>query len=182
MKEKIFVDLDMTLNSMSFDWCLHLGIQPEDVLYYGWIRDAYGPHAEAWWAQPGIYDIIKPLPGAKDFLDTLATTHSITIITHTHDNQNPREKEAWVDEHFTNIEDIVHAKDKYHYTKGSILIDDNPRHIYDHARLNRNKGILFNYQRRYGWAKPLTLLQNVYLAPSYEFTLQIIQDDMSTLS
>lgn len=182
MKKRIFVDLDMTLNSMSFDWCCHLGIQPEDVLYYGWIRDAYGPDAEAWWAQPGIYNIIKPLPGAVEFIATLAKVYEIVIITHTHKNQNPIEKEDWVEKYFLGIKDIIHAKDKYHHTKGSILIDDNPRHIYDHARLNGDKGILFNYQRRYGWAKPLTLLKNVYLAPSYEDVLEILQDDMSNLS
>lgn len=175
MKE-IFLDLDMTLNSMSYDWCTSLGIKPKDVLYYGWIRDALGLEAEAWWAQPGIYNVITPLPGSQPFVNYLANHFKVNIITHTHSNQDPKEKELWIDKHFgSSIAKVIHAHEKFHYTAGSILVDDCPRHVYDHIRTNNSIGVLFNHRNDYGWSRPLLIDdKNLVLASSYTEILENI--------
>lgn len=173
--QDIFLDLDMTLNSMSFDWCTSLGIMPKDVLYYGWIRDAFGPNAEAWWATPGIYNVITPLPGAEKFVENLAKNFRVRIITHTHKSQNPKEKEDWISKHFRhNVFSVIHASEKFHFTSDSILVDDCPRHIHDHIRHNDSIGILFNYKNAYGWSIPLLKDDRLVMASSYEAVLDIV--------
>jgi 5'(3')-deoxyribonucleotidase len=153
---KIFLDLDMTLNDMSYVWCRHLGIKPLDVEYFGWVRDAIGLEADAWWAQPGVYDNILPLPGSQEFVNKLQHTFEVKIITHTHGGQNPSEKDKWIKTYFgLSKEDIIHAGEKWHHTRGAILVDDCPRHVLDHMRINDGKGIIFNHNFDYGWAKPL---------------------------
>ena len=173
---KIFLDLDMTLNSMSFDWCTSLGIKPKDVLYYGWIRDALGPNAEAWWAVPGVYSIITPLPGSQPFVAALAEFCKVYIVTHTHSNQNPVEKDLWIDKYFSPyITDIIHASEKFYHTKDSILVDDCPRHIHDHIRHNDCPGVLFNFRNEYGWTRPLLADDRLIMASSYDSVLDIVK-------
>jgi len=153
---KIFIDLDMTLNDMSYVWCRHLGIKPLEVEYFGWIRDALGCEADAWWAQPGVYDKILPLPGSRKFISKLRNLFDVRIITHTHRGQNPIEKDKWIKTYFDiDKTSVIHAGKKWEHTKGSILIDDCPRNVLDHIRINNDKGIIFNHNFDYGWAKRL---------------------------
>lgn len=167
---KICLDLDMTLNDMSFVWCNHLGIKPSQVEYFGWIRDAIGIEADRWWANPTCYEAIKPLPGAVDFIVDLGLArHDICIITHTHGGQVAEIKDEWIRKYLPSAIKIIHSGEKYLHTNDCFLLDDCPRHIYDHMRHNPgSKGAIFNYKSQYGWAKSFNVPIQVPVVTSYE--------------
>lgn len=175
---KVCLDLDMTLNDMSFVWCKHLGISPSDVLYYGWIRDALGKEADAWWAHPDAYNKIGPLMGADLFIRNLFKDgHDVFIVTHTHGGQIESIKDAWVKKYFGGVPVIHSGTDKTIHTKDAFLLDDCPRHVYDHIRTNHGcTGAIFNWAGAYGWSRPFNVKPDVQVCCNYSEAYWLIQE------
>jgi 5'(3')-deoxyribonucleotidase len=173
---KVCLDLDMTLNDMSFTWCNYLGIKPFQVEYFGWIRDAIGIEADQWWTHPSCYDTIKPLPGASEFIGNLAFAgHDICIITHTHNGQVAEIKDEWIKKYLPAGLEIIHSGEKYLHTGNCFLLDDCPRHIYDHMRYNHGStGAIFNYEGQYGWAKSFNVPMQVPVVTGYEEAYNLV--------
>jgi len=171
---RIALDLDMTLNTMAYTWIKWLKANIDDnitlshVRYHGFIRDAYGKVADAYWKDPACYDEITLLDGASDFLAWAQSKYECIIITHTPPGQQSEIKDAWIAKHIGDIK-VIHTDQKHRHSQGCMLIDDHPGHIQRHVRHNENcHGIVFNHQGRYGWAHALTCHPRVDTACTYD--------------
>lgn len=173
---KVCLDLDMTLNDMGFTWCNYLGIKPYQIQYFGWVRDAMGIEADSWWTHPSCYDLIKPLPGAVQFVaDLQFAGHEVWIITHTHGGQIAEIKDEWIRKYLPKFVGIIHSGEKYKHTEGAFLLDDCPRHVYDHMRHNHgSKGAIFNFNGQYGWARAFNVPLQVPVVTEYSEVLELL--------
>jgi len=180
---RVALDLDMTLNNMAYTWLtwLRADIAPEltmdKIRYFGYIRDAYGKEADAYWKDPSCYIDIQPLHGAIELIKGLhECKHEPFILTHTPEGQSAQVKVHWIHKHFGDIE-VIHSGQKHHHTDGCILVDDHPGHIQRHVRHNKGcHGIVYNDHGRYGWAFPLTDHPHVHTAGTLFQVLNLIQD------
>lgn len=181
MSLRIALDLDMTLNNMAYTW--EIWIQQninenfflDQVRYFGYIRDAYGKDADAYWKDPAAYDTIMPLPYAQATVRLLKYEHEVFILTHTPEGQSSEVKDAWIRRHFGDLR-IIHSGTKHHHTDGCVLVDDNPAHVQRHIRHNPLcHGIVFNHEGHYGWAEPLLDGPRVTMVQDYEQLLKQIR-------
>ena len=179
---RVALDLDMTLNDRAYTWMRWIkdNIDPAaslaKVKYFGYLRDAYGKEADAYWKDPKAYAEIRPLVDAIYFVGQLQLRYEVFILTHTPEGQSSEVKDTWIRDNFGQIK-IVHSGHKHHHTDGCVLIDDHPGHVQRHVRHNKNcYGIVFNHKGLYGWAYPLTDHPRVKFAMNYPDAFNIIEE------
>jgi 5'(3')-deoxyribonucleotidase len=177
---RIALDLDMTLNNMAYTWMTWIQKNIDEyanlskVRYFGYLLDAYGEDADSYWKNPAAYDEIRPLNGAVYFVEQLRMEHDVFILTHTPEGQKSEVKDAWIKDYFGDIQ-VVHSQAKFLHTKDAMLIDDHPTHIQKHVLHNKSgRGVVFNHQGHYGWARQLTSHERVDEAKTYDQLRTII--------
>jgi len=177
MKKKLFIDYDDTCVGTSdvvvkfiFDEFGKV-ITRKDIQWWSYLQDTFGVEAEQLWEVPGMYDHVFPLPGVLEFLEELKTEYEPIIITASFGLME-EEKTIHAKKHFDLP--IIHANDKWEYTRGCILIDDGPHNIEAHILKNQNWGILFNIDGGNGWTKTALESEFLHKATSYQDMLKLL--------
>jgi len=130
------------------------------------------------WTDVNIYKKGFLIKGAFEFMQELMNTHKmeeLQILTYTQSQEIEIYKNNLCEALFKGI-DVIHTKDKWEYSKGTILIDDNTNNIVDHVITNKNYGLLFDLNGEYGWNK--TPIEDdstrIFRVKSYSEVLEII--------
>jgi hypothetical protein len=123
------------------------------------LRDYYGVHANDYWYTGKSYELIRPLHGAVQFFKKLNQHFKVVIVTmnlpaHIHIE---KQKHAM---HYFGIRQnqMIHVEppfNKYLHTKDGVLVDDHSGLIQGHIENTGMHGIVFNHDRKHGWAKQL---------------------------
>ena len=129
------------------------GIQltDKDVVHWDFYRENYPESIRIWqiWEK---YKEGKLIAGATDFINkisALVNQEQIKIVTSTHPKLCHDSKSKFIKK-LTGFDNIIHSSDKYLYTKGTLLIDDNLDNIRKHVDNNINDfGLIFDLG--YGW-------------------------------
>ena len=158
----------------------------KDVPDYTYLSTQVGQSVARFWKTPGYYGSVRPLPGAREFVESLKSLvgeENISVCTSTPAVIKP-EKDAHITEHFGIPKSrIVHETVKHPCTRGAILVDDYRFHALDHVRNNDTPAILFDNGGMYGWSKvfryemrslPEDKRPNLLFASSYEEILQAV--------
>ncbi len=165
---KIYIDYDTTLINLIDPWVdwindkYNTKITSTDINHWYFLRETFGKEADDFWKSDKYNhyidkNIFKPYNDAMDFFSTLQNRYgkkNIFIISSTMDHHiEDKIKHA---QYYFQINDnqfIPIKKEKYLNTKDGIIIDDYPLHVMEHIYHNNKKGIVFNYNNRFGWAK-----------------------------
>ena len=164
---KIYIDYDSTLNNLAYAWVEYINkkhkqkLKINDILHWDWMEQEFGKEANDFWKNPNIYkdDIIKPLKGAKEFIDKLQEEHDICIVTSSYPGTE-NEKNENIKRNFGDVK-IIHERVKSNITFDGILIDDKVETILDHCQLNLLPGIVFNNKLKHSWSSPLNVLGQI---------------------
>jgi len=165
---KIFVDYDTTLVNLIDPWVswinerYNVNISPNDINRWYFLGEVFGPEANNFWKSEEYNhytnrDIFQPYDGAIEFFHTLQDIYgqeNVLIISSTKDHH--KEEKIEHAKHYFGIESdkfIAVEKGKHTLTVGGILIDDYPLHVMEHIEYNKQKGIVFNFENRFGWCK-----------------------------
>jgi len=160
---RIFLDYDDLLVGLTEPWLAHLrdahnlDIPRKAILYFSFVQQTHGKWTADFFRNPGIYDTISPLPGARVFVDTLRLKfgeQNVFVISASYDAvQARKEQHAW--EHFSVPGgQFIHAREKHVHTARGILVDDNPGNVARHVKANGTPGVVYTGQGEYGWANP----------------------------
>lgn len=189
---KIYVDYDTTLVDLIDPWVewinekYHVNIQTTDINRWYFLGEVFGKEADDFWRSERYNhytdkEIFLPYQGAVEFFQTLQEkfgVHNVFIISSTKDHHK-EEKIKHAQHHF-NIDKeqfIAVNKEKYAKTKDGVLIDDYPLHVMEHIQYNQQKGIVFNYENRFGWGKQSnyvldkTLTDFLYVTKNNKFSI-----------
>jgi 5'(3')-deoxyribonucleotidase len=183
---KVFLDYDNTLCDLLSPWLdwlkleKNIRIKQMDIQNWNWISENFGEDTNDYWKTKGIYDNIKPISGAVEFMMVLKKVYgseNVFLISNSASNMI-REKEAHAKKHF-GIEGnyFQHADNKWEYTSDGILIDDAPHNVVAHVMNNNKPAILFNYRNRYGWANVPVKIKNLTTCTDYGKILKVINDN-----
>lgn len=161
---KLSCDLDDTLVGLAKPWLKWLYDQKisfhlfknQDVTHYSWFSDTFGHHAAEFFLKDPVkcYEGLRPIPGAQAFYIYCIENFNTDIVTHSDQKSTEKGKTKFVKKWFgddVNIRFFKHLPDKYKSLEGSILVDDYPLHIINHAAHNKQPAILFNYKNENGW-------------------------------
>jgi hypothetical protein len=162
---KIILDLDSTLCQFAeawLQWLFDTGrtetlLNTNDVLTYYHYTEISKDAKKFFRDNPlHLYEHMKPYPGAAEFINFCKENYqSVSILTHSDDPRTTKAKILFCNEHFDmyhiNFVDKVH--DKYKHTSGAVLVDDYPFTIINHIAKNETYGIIFDWQRSFGWSK-----------------------------
>lgn len=165
---KIYIDYDTTLVNLIDPWVewinqkYHVTLSTSDINRWYFLSDVFGKEANDFWKSDryNLYadkDVLKPFDGAVDFfyrLEDKFGTENVFIVSSTLDHHQ-KEKMNHAQYYFGIIETqfIPVGKEKYHITRDGILIDDYPLHVMEHVKFNKQKGIVFNFEDRFGWCQ-----------------------------
>jgi len=165
---KVYVDYDTTLVNLIDPWVewinekYNVSLLADDINRWLFLGEVFGKEANDFWRseQYNHYtdkDILQPYDGAVDFFHALQKQfgkENVIIISSTRDHHT-KEKIEHAQHYFgINKEQFIPVnKEKYSFTKDGILIDDYPLHVMEHIEYNKQKGIVFNYENRFGWCK-----------------------------
>ena len=165
---KIYIDYDTTLVNLIDPWVkwinekYNVNLSTLDINRWYYLGEVFGREADDFWRHPKYNhyidkDVLQPYEGAVEFFKTLQKKfgeENVFIISSTKDHhKEDKIKHAM---HFFGIQKqrfIPVNKEKYHITKDGILIDDYPLHVMEHIAYNEQKGIVFNYEGRFGWCR-----------------------------
>lgn len=173
--KKIFIDYDTTL--VDFQDVMTRQINAREDTNFTSLQLSRGYHDEIkmrnkdLFVELNIYEEILPFGGAIKFLNSLqALDYETVLITANMSEAQKNFKTTHIEEHFDGIfHDIIHAEDKYNYTKDSILIDDSYANITSHIHHNNSVGILFNLNHEYIITDKLDLeLENLHHMSSFQ--------------
>jgi len=181
---KIFVDLDNTLNDFLFKWIEYCNetfsknYSVKDVKSWEGIFELYKNKNKILnFFNLKIYEnnIVKPLQNSDLFLKELKKANrEIIIITDTPE-RHKKEKGEWIERYFGNfIDDVIFSnKDKYKYiSENDIFIDDNPHHI----KTSKSKyNYLFNYKMQYDYIFEVNLDNKCKIVKDYDEILNDLQ-------
>jgi len=104
---------------------------------------------------------------------------NVIIISSTRDHHTKEKIEHA--QHYFGIDKeqfIPVNKEKYSFTKDGILIDDYPLHVMEHIEYNKQKGIIFNYENRFGWCKQ----DNYMLDRTLSDFMGVVEDDKFSIA
>jgi len=165
---KVYIDYDTTLINLIDPWIEWINkkynviITSNDINRWYFLGEVFGKEADDFWRHSKYNhyadkNILKPYNGAVDFFLTLQKQfgeENVIIISSTRDHHT-KEKIEHAQFYFgINKEQFIPVnKEKYSFTKDGILIDDYPLHVMEHVQHNKQKGIVFNYENRFGWCK-----------------------------
>jgi len=185
---KIFIDYDTTLVNLIDPWVAWINekynvhITSNDINRWYFLGEVFGKEADDFWRSEKYNhyidkDIIQPYNGAIEFFHTLQDrfgVKNVCIISSTRNHH--KEEKIKHAQHYFDIDKeqfIAVNKEKYNTTKNGILIDDYPLHVMEHIEYNKQKGIVFNWENRFGWAKK----SNYILDKTLSNFLHVTKDD-----
>lgn len=164
----IYIDYDTTLVNLIDPWTdwinekYNVTITSKDINRWYFLGEVFGREADDFWRSEKYNhytnkDIFQPYVGAVDFFHTIQKefgSENVYIVSSTKDHHK-KEKIKHAKYHFNISEKqfIPVSKEKHHITKDGVLIDDYPLHVMEHIHYNRKKGIVFNYENRFGWSR-----------------------------
>jgi 5'(3')-deoxyribonucleotidase len=188
---KIFVDYDTTLINLIDPWVqwinekYSVNITTDDINRWYFLGEVFGKEADEFWRseQYNHYidkSVLLPYDGAVEFFYTLQKKYGVEnvfIVSSTRDHHVIEKIEHA--QHYFGIDKkrfIAVNKEKFNVTKDGILIDDYPLHVFEHIEYNQQKGIVFNYENRFGWCK-----QSNYMLDKTLSDLLHVRDDKKFL-
>jgi len=144
------VDLDSTLNNVIYAWIDYINEREENKISISDIKTFDEPillKYSDFLKQEELYrSILKPLDGAKDFIENLLKIGTVQIVSITPIQEET--KRSFVKKYFNLDNDslslIMVKEDKLPYLKDTILIDDKLQNVIDHNNYNNGVGIVFN--------------------------------------
>ena len=164
----VFIDYDTTLVNLIDPWVewinkkYNVTISSNDINRWYYLGEVFGSEANNFWKSEEYNhytdrEIFQPYEGAVEFFHTLQDMfgrENVFIISSTKDHHK-KEKIEHAKHYFSisNDQFIAVEKGKYTLTSGGVLIDDYPLHVMDHIEYNKHKGIVFNFEDRFGWCK-----------------------------
>ena len=166
---KLYIDYDTTLVDLIDPWLswinkkYDVSLRSIDINRWYFLGEVFGPEADDFWRSKKYNHytdimIYQPYFGAVAFFKTVQKLYgkeNVFIVTSTRDHHTiDKLKHA---KHYFNIQDeqfITVNKEKFHKTTDGILVDDYPLHVFEHIVNNKRKGIVFNYENRFGWCQP----------------------------
>ena len=203
---KIYVDYDTTLINLIDPWVdwinkrYSVNITSNDINRWYFLGEVFDKTANDFWRSEEYNhyidkEFLSPFEGAVDFFHALEEKYgksNVIIISAT--RKHHKEEKIKHAKYYFGITDeqfIASEKEKYEYTKDGILIDDYPLHVMEHIHHNNQKGIVFNYEDRFGWCKlhnygldekftkfsQITKNDNFSMATSYEQVLKELGDE-----
>jgi len=165
---KVFVDYDTTLVDFINPWLMWVNkryqtsLTSHDITRWYYLREELGDEADAFWKSDAYNwycnkEIVLPFEGAVEFFKTLQNAYgpkNVYIISSTREHHKLAKKEH-IQYYFPLPKEncLLVGKEKYLYTSHGILVDDYPLHVMEHIKYNQTKGIVFNFQNSFGWAK-----------------------------
>jgi 5'(3')-deoxyribonucleotidase len=184
---KIFVDYDTTLVNLIDPWVewinqkYNVNITTTDINRWYYLGEVFGKEADDFWRSEKYNhytdkDILQPFKGAVEFFHTLQKEfgkENVFIVSSTRDHH--KEEKIIHAQHYFGIEKkqfIPVNKEKFHVVTNGILIDDYPLHVLEHIKYNKQKGIVFNYEGRFGWCREC----NYSLDQTLDSVLQYTKD------
>jgi len=202
---KIYIDYDTTLINLIDPWVdwinekYNVNITSNDINRWYFLGEVFDKKANDFWRSEEYNhymdkEFLLPFKGAVDFFHALENKYgksNVIIISAT--RKHHKEEKIKHAKHYFGIIDeqfIASEKEKYEYTKDGILIDDYPLHVMEHIHHNNQKGIVFNYEDRFGWCKlhnyrldekltkfsQITKNDNFSIATSYEQVFKELND------
>lgn len=149
-----FDDVLYDLNKLNLEFIKNkygVSLNKKDISSWDFFIDnGYNKIVDEIWNNSENYFKSNLIDGAKGFYNRLVKEYgidNIQIITHSFDNTK-KLKDDFIKKLGFHCK-VIHAKDKFIYTKDTVLIDDNPINIEKHIRINGDKGIVFDLD--YGW-------------------------------
>ncbi len=178
--EEILIDLDNViydLESVNLQFIKDtygVELTSRDITTWDFYLKDY-PEIKKVWGEFQRYSQGKFFEGANDLLKDLQSIAPVKIITASYDSII-EEKEIFLQEnlYLDNI-DIIHAKQKYLFTKKAVLIDDAPGNIFDHTQINNKPGLLFDLNGNYGWGKDIPLHRLIKRVRNYDEVLNEVE-------
>ena len=164
----VYVDYDTTLVNLIDPWIkwinekYNVAISSNDINRWYFLGEVFGKEADDFWRSEKYNhytdkDIYQPFEGAVDFFHTLQETAGIenVFIVSSMRDHHKKEKLRHAQHYFDiDVKQFIPInKEKYSITGNGILIDDYPLHVMEHIRYNKQRGIVFNYEDRFGWCK-----------------------------
>ena len=198
-KMKIFIDYDTTLVNLIDPWVswvnkkYNVTIASSDINRWYYLGEVFGKEADDFWKSEAYNhyeekDFLQPYEGAVDFFHTLQKmygTKNIFIVSSTRDHHRVEKMKHAIHHFGIEAEQFLPVnKEKYKTTTGGVLIDDYPLHVMEHIASNREKGIVFNYQDRFGWCRECnyvldkTLDAFVHVAKDKKFSIATSYSDI----
>lgn len=179
--KKVSIDFDEVLYGLHEAHAIFLkeeygvDVKRKDVTDWNYLIDNYPNITEVWseWNKYIRGDLLEGSIGFVKKVNELFGIDNVKIVTATH-TDIIKEKDVFVKEHFDN--EVIHScKQKFLYTKDSILLDDHGKNIIDHVRENSAPGIIFD--QGYGWNqnKAENHVKDIYRAASYDEVLYILK-------
>ncbi len=165
---KIYIDYDTTLVNLIDPWVAwinkkyNVNFSTTDINRWYYLGEVFGKEADDFWRSKKYNhytdkNIFQPYDGAVEFFHTLQQLYreeNVFIVSSTRDHHKKEKIEHAI--HYFGLKQeqfIPVNKEKYHITKDGILIDDYPLHVMEHVEYNKQKGIVFNYEGRFGWCR-----------------------------
>ena len=192
----VYIDLDSTLNNFLYAWIDYCNevtgknYTVKDVKEWGGLVKLY-PEDIVWkffYSEPYKRNLIKPLPGASNFVRSLKELgFDVTIITHTPDI-HISEKAEWIEKYFPGFPYILVdcSKSKpevleHNKLVDSVVIDDCPYVIADFVNYPIKKAFMFNYQGMYDYiyTTGIHTHEKVEVATDYNHILSTLQSIIS---
>lgn len=165
MIKKIVLDLDDVLANLSESWNIWLYENgytdrifslSEIKTYDHYIRIGLHPSIFDFYKVHNCYEEwVEPLTGSHLFLEWCEENFDeVMILSYATTPKCQLDKKAFVKKHFNfdNIHFSSSKKEKYTFTKDSILIDDYPINVLGHVINNKNHGIIYNKNGENGWS------------------------------
>ncbi len=189
----VFVDYDTTLVNLIDPWVewinkkYNVTISSNDINRWYYLGEVFGKEADDFWRSEKYNhytdkEIFQPYEGAVDFFHTLQEkfgAENTFIISSTRDHH--KEEKIKHAKHYFGIDEkqfIPVNKEKYNVTKNGILIDDYPLHVMEHIEYNKQKGIVFNYENRFGWCRQ----SNYMLDRTLSDFMNVVEDEKFSIA
>jgi hypothetical protein len=123
-----------------------------DLIGWDYFNENFPLVVKECWNNPEEYSKGKFIVGAIEFMNELINLYGVDklqIVTNSLPNVIDY-KNQLIRETFSDI-DVIHTKEKWKYTKGTILIDDAIHNIEEHCNKNKSLGIIFDLDGKYTW-------------------------------
>lgn len=150
---RILLDLDSTLNNLLQKWLGDYNADYNDnktiTDIKGWhlhkyVKPECGKDIYKYLGYRGYFSSLIPLPGSKEFVETLRRNHDVCIVTAS-SNRGPfeeRDKLNWVSKHYGfDKYDFITTHSKW-LVAGDILIDDGPHNAQEYRDTWPKAGVL----------------------------------------
>lgn len=123
-----------------------------DLIGWEYFNDNFPLVVSECWNNEHVYSKGELIDGAENFMLELINLYSVDnlqIVTNSLPNV-VNFKNKFIKDKFGNI-DVIHTKEKWKYTKDTILIDDAIHNVIDHSEINNCESILFDKDGKYVW-------------------------------